>query len=110
NLIDNALKFTPKGSITLEIEVSPAELRPTRIHVTDTGVGIPAHRLHDIFEPFRQLEGAPSQEQGSGLGLSICRSLCELMGYRLEVQSEPGRGSTFTIVLAAEVLRLPLGA
>jgi PAS domain S-box-containing protein len=110
NLIENALKFTTQGAVTVDIEVSPFDLRPTRIHVTDTGVGIPEERIQEIFEPFRQLEDSPNRQEGSGLGLPISRSLCELMGYRLEVQSEPGHGSCFTIVLGAEVRRLPLSA
>jgi len=99
NLIDNALKFTERGKVSIGISVSPVDFQPTRIDVADTGRGIPPDRLDDIFEPFLQLPSEAKQPGGTGLGLSICRSLCELLGYRLEVQSRPGRGSTFSIVL-----------
>lgn len=110
NLIDNALKFTTRGAVTVEVEVNPVDLRPHRIDVTDTGVGIPPERISEIFEPFRQLEESQRRLEGSGLGLSICRSLCHLMGYRLEVRSRPGLGSTFSIILEADAHRLPLSA
>ena len=109
NLIDNALKFTPRGTVTVELEVSPDQ-RPVHIAITDTGVGIPPDRINEIFEPFRQLKESPRGVEGSGLGLSICRSLCELLGYRLEVYSRPGMGSTFTVVFAEDSLRLPQSA
>jgi PAS domain S-box-containing protein len=110
NLIDNGLKFTARGAVTVEVQVSPVSLRPHRIDVTDTGVGIPPERFDEIFEPFRQLDESERRLDGSGLGLSICRSLCHLMGYRLEVQSRPGVGSTFSIILEADSHRLPLTA
>jgi len=110
NLIDNGLKFTARGAVTVEVQVSPVSLRPHRIDVTDTGVGIPPERIDEIFEPFRQLDESERRLDGSGLGLSICRSLCRLMGYRLEVQSRPGAGSTFSIVLEADSHQLPLTA
>ncbi|MGH7717949.1 MAG: sensor histidine kinase [Gemmatimonadaceae bacterium] len=102
NLVGNALKFTPVGSVRVSVHVSPTSLRPRRIEVTDTGVGIPASRLDAIFEPFEQVEtgsGGSGGQQGTGLGLAIARSLCELMGYRLSVKSEVGKGSTFSIDL-----------
>jgi PAS domain S-box-containing protein len=110
NLIDNALKFTGRGAVTVEVQVNPGDLRPHRIVVTDTGVGIPPERIGEIFEPFRQLEESERRLEGTGLGLSICRSLCQLMGYRLEVQSSPGLGSTFSVILEADARRLPLSA
>jgi signal transduction histidine kinase len=110
NLIDNALKFTPQGAVIVEMTVSPLDHRPLRIDVTDTGIGIPRERIGDIFEPFHQLEDSQRLLQGSGLGLSICRSLCELMRYRLEVHSDPGSGSTFSIIFEAGVQELPLTA
>jgi PAS domain S-box-containing protein len=109
NLLDNALKFTPRGKVTVDLEVGP-DGRPLRIAITDTGVGIPPDQINEIFEPFRQLTETPGRFEGSGLGLSICRSLCDLMGYRLQVYSRPGNGSTFTVVLAADSVHLPLTA
>jgi protein-histidine pros-kinase len=110
NLIDNALKFTVHGTVTVAVEVSKVDLRPYRIDVTDTGIGIPEERIGQIFEPFRQLEASQPRFKGSGLGLSISRSLCHLMGYQLEVHSNPGSGSTFSIILESESRRLPLSA
>jgi protein-histidine pros-kinase len=110
NIVDNALKFTERGTVTLELIASVTDGRPIRIDVIDTGVGMPADRITEIFEPFRQLKPNSTHAPcGSGLGLSICQSLCELMGYQVEVRSEPGRGSTFSILLF-ETNRLPLSA
>jgi PAS domain S-box-containing protein len=101
NLIGNAVKYTDEGKITIVLDVSPVDFQPTRIDITDTGVGIPEERLAEIFEPFFQVpvKGKP-RSPGTGLGLSICRSLCDLLGYRLEVASTLGKGSTFSVVLA----------
>jgi PAS domain S-box-containing protein len=101
NLIDNALKFTEQGKVCVSVAIDSDDLEPTCIDVKDTGKGIPPDRLDDIFEPFLQLQGEVKERPvGTGLGLPICRSLCELLGYRLEVQSALGEGSTFSIVLS----------
>jgi len=103
NLIDNALKFTEQGKITVEVTVSPPDFQPIRIDIADTGIGIPSDRLQDIFEPFLQLQGeTETVSRGTGLGLSICRALCDLLGCRLEVQSAPGKGSTFSIIFPTD--------
>jgi PAS domain S-box-containing protein len=110
NLVDNALKFTKKGTVTVELIVDPSTRQPIRIDVIDTGVGMPPHRINEIFEPFRQISADSNEHPGgTGLGLSICRSLCNLMGYSLDVQSEPGRGSTFSIIFSGRS-RLPFSA
>jgi len=110
NIVENALKFTSRGTVTVELTLRPGTLEPARIDISDTGVGIPPERLPEIFEPFRRREADPTAHSGgSGLGLSICRSLCDLMGYQLLVRSEPGRGSTFSIVFANSS-ELPLSA
>jgi signal transduction histidine kinase len=109
NIVDNALKFTKRGTVTVELILSPGNRQPIRIDVTDTGVGMPPERLDEIFQPFHQLESGPHHPKGTGLGLSICKSLCDLMGYQLQVHSEPGRGSTFSIVFE-QSSRLPLTA
>ena len=76
--------------------------RPSRVVVSDTGIGIPADRVTAIFEPFQQLDGSADRAHGgTGLGLAIARRLCEAMGCRLTVESEVGHGSRFTV-------RLPL--
>jgi PAS domain S-box-containing protein len=101
NLVGNALKFTPAGSVTLSV-IADAAGRPLRIDVADTGIGVPRERLAAIFQPFEQAEvGTARHYGGTGLGLAISSSLCELMGYRLHVRSEVGEGSVFSIVLAA---------
>jgi PAS domain S-box-containing protein len=110
NVVENALKFTRQGTVTVELTVNPATLEPLRIDVIDTGVGMPPDQIGKVFEPFWQVAPAENQPvKGTGLGLSICQSLCELMGYQLAVQSELGKGSTFTILLT-QTNRLPLTA
>lgn len=100
NLISNALKFTDQGSVTVRAVTGP-EGTPERIDVVDTGIGIPPDRHNAIFEAFQQAEGGTTRKYGgTGLGLAISRSLCGMMGYRLEVQSKPGQGSTFSIHFA----------
>jgi CheY-like chemotaxis protein len=72
------------------------------MEVSDTGIGIPSEKLGLIFNAFQQAEAGTSRKYGgTGLGLTISRALCELMGYRIEVSSEAGRGSTFSVVLAS---------
>jgi signal transduction histidine kinase len=100
NLMTNAIKFTsPQGAITLECAREGARIR---VQVRDTGRGIPADKLSTIFEPFVQVArsaGAPSE--GVGLGLAISRDLSRAMGGDLAVESEVGKGSTFTLTLPA---------
>lgn len=96
NLVANAIKFTEKGEVTIAAE--RASNSTWRIKVKDTGIGIPAH-MHDvIFDEFRQVSGAVSQ-QGTGLGLAITRRLVVLMGGTIGLTSTPGAGSEFTITL-----------
>jgi protein-histidine pros-kinase len=110
NIIENALKFTEQGTVNIELIVDQTNMKPVRIDITDTGIGMPRDRINEIFEPFRQLESDVSEKPvGTGLGLSISRSLCELMGYQLKVQSEQGRGSRFSILLEEQEW-LPLSA
>ena len=104
NIIGNAIKFTPSGSVTVRILVdSPmdGDLTPRpRIEIADTGIGIPADRLDAIFDAFEQAESSTSRRYGgTGLGLSISRALCEAMGFRLEAESELGAGTTLRIEL-----------
>jgi two-component system sensor histidine kinase BarA len=99
NLLGNAVKFTQRGEVTLELSQgnSPGELC---FHVRDTGVGIEAEALQMVFEPFQQADASTTRRfGGTGLGLTICRDLATLMGGRVDVQSEPGQGTCFTLVL-----------
>jgi signal transduction histidine kinase len=99
NLLGNALKYTERGSITVRLDVD-ARRRPVRINVIDTGEGIPKDKLDSIFEAFVRVDQTSGQDvEGTGLGLTFSRSLCELMGYTIGVESALGKGSTFTIHL-----------
>ncbi|HEY8921143.1 MAG TPA: response regulator [Candidatus Limnocylindria bacterium] len=97
NLLSNAIKFTPDGGhIGVEGRWVGDE---ARITVRDTGVGIEPNDLEHIFEEFRQVGDLKARQAGTGLGLALCRRLAEAHGGRLEVTSEIGRGSRFTVVL-----------
>jgi PAS domain S-box-containing protein len=100
NLLSNAIKFTKEGSITVSIYTDKGSNRPTIISVKDTGIGIPENRLESIFEEFQQVDSSTARKYGgTGLGLAISKSLCELMGYDLKVESQVGGGSEFSILL-----------
>ncbi len=97
NLLANAFKFTPQGSVALRIA---AEGGRAAFSVMDTGIGIPEDKREAIFEAFRQADGTASRQYGgSGLGLSISRELARLLGGEIRVASAPGQGSTFTLLL-----------
>jgi signal transduction histidine kinase len=98
NLFSNAVKCTKRGEVVLRV-VTRNEGVPVQIDVIDTGAGIPEGDLEKIFEPFNQMTLQGAKWEGSGLGLSICRSLCTLLGYRLVATSKPGSGSIFSILL-----------
>jgi two-component system, sensor histidine kinase len=99
NLIGNAVKFTEAGHIRLSYRVSRHEVRVT---VADSGIGISPLQLETIFHPFTQGEGDIARRfGGTGLGLSISRQLAALLGGRIEVESTPGEGSRFALVLPA---------
>jgi len=102
-LINNGIKFTSSGgSVVLSVKCEGQNL--VIISVTDTGIGIPASRMEDIFEPFHQLDGSSTRKYGgTGLGLSLVRQIVEAHGSMLEVQSTEGRGSTFKFPLLAVV-------
>ena len=103
HLVDNAVKFTGAGSIKVTLVTDAASGRPTRLSVSDSGIGIPADRLDQIFVPFEQIEGGSRRSYGgAGLGLPLARQLCEAMGCQLAVESTAGSGSRFTI-------RFPIG-
>jgi signal transduction histidine kinase/CheY-like chemotaxis protein/streptogramin lyase len=96
NLLGNAIKFTHRGTVGVEVKaVSRGEGKcMCQFSVRDTGIGIPPEQIDSIFEPFKQLHSTPAMG-GTGLGLTICARLINLMNGRIWVESEPGDGSTF---------------
>jgi two-component system phosphate regulon sensor histidine kinase PhoR len=98
-LLDNGIKFTSAGGRVV-IAADADEYR-VNIHVRDTGIGIPPNRLDDIFEPFRQLDGSSTRRAGgTGLGLALVRRIVEAHGATIEVSSQVGRGSQFSMGFA----------
>ena len=106
NLLSNALKFTAEGQIGLRVTVfggGQGVSERLRIAVSDSGIGIPADKLEEIFESFRQADSSTTRQYGgTGLGLTICRSLAQALGGAILVSSVPGQGSTFTLDLPLE--------
>lgn len=99
NLLNNAVKFTETGTVSLTADVVGARIW---LQITDTGIGIKPEDLDTLFQPFQQVEnGMARRHEGTGLGLVICRRLAGLLGGEIQVASEPGCGSTFTVLLPA---------
>jgi len=99
NLLNNAVKFTDKGQVRLSCHRKDKHYM---IEVADTGIGIKESDLPELFQPFRQVDaGTTRKHEGSGLGLSICRKLLDLLGGSIMVKSQWGRGSCFTVCLPA---------
>jgi len=98
NLVKNALHFTDSGgTVTIKIEEDSGYMK---VSVTDTGIGIPAQDLSKLFDRFFQVESHLTRKHGGmGLGLSVAKSMIELHGGRIWVESEEGKGSTFTFLL-----------
>lgn len=100
NLIGNAIKFTERGEVIVEAKLEKLDERRAYwcISVQDTGIGIPPDRLSHLFQPFTQLDSSTTRRySGTGLGLAISKQLVEMMGGTLSVESEVGKGSTFTV-------------
>ncbi len=104
NLIGNAIKFTDSGHVLVDVSgVNRGDVADLRIAVTDTGIGIPADKLHNVFEKFSQVDASSTRRhEGTGLGLAITSRLVELMGGGIGVDSEEGAGSTFWFTLSME--------
>jgi PAS domain S-box-containing protein len=127
NLVNNAIKFTPKGCVSVEVSKTtapqlekqeapvPAPIPGSRapipagepfwlaIAVRDSGVGIPSEKRHRLFRPFSQVDSSTTRKfGGTGLGLAISRRLCELMGGTIGVESQPGQGSVFTVAIPTQ--------
>ena len=105
NLLSNALKFTPAGAVTIAASYDE-DGKIVAISVQDTGVGISPEDQAKVFEDFRQLDNSPTRGYGgTGLGLSICRRLAQMLGGTIELVSEVGQGSTFTLKLPVRLRR-----
>ena len=104
NLISNSCKFTEQGRITIDIHPENKDGKPWILwDITDTGIGISAAGLARLFKTFSQVDSSATRKHGgSGLGLAISQQLCHAMGGHISVESEPGRGSTFTIHMPAQ--------
>ncbi len=108
NLVGNAVKFTHQGEVVVRAQIESQEGDEAMLHftVSDTGIGIPADKQTLIFEAFRQADGSITRKYGgTGLGLTISSTLAAMMGGRLWVESEEGRGSTFHFTARAKVRR-----
>ncbi|MNZ41914.1 Sensory/regulatory protein RpfC [compost metagenome] len=107
NLIGNALKFTDEGSIQVQVKQLTAydeQSSLLEISITDTGIGIPADKLHQLFQSFSQVHPIMNRKYGgTGLGLSICKKIVEMMGGFIAVESIEGVGSTFRFTLLSDV-------
>jgi len=103
NILNNAIKFTSQGGITIEAGKMQSDPGLVHIRVTDTGIGIPKNKQEVIFEEFRQAEeGYNRPYEGNGLGLSISNKIIQLVGGSIHVDSEPGKGAAFTMILPGE--------
>jgi len=105
NLLTNALKFTPDGSVSVVARYrAPSD--ELSIAVIDTGIGIASSDQEKVFEDFQQADNSPTRQySGAGLGLSICRRLADMMDGRITLQSQVGKGSTFTLMLPRHAQR-----
>jgi CheY-like chemotaxis protein len=110
NLVGNALKFTAKGEIVVEAQVASRDADAMAVHfsVRDTGIGISVEQQRKIFEPFVQADSSTTRRYGgTGLGLTVSMRLVEMMGGRVWVESEPGRGSCFHFTARLGVSKKP---
>ena len=99
NLVSNAVKFTDEGEVVIRAIADEESGAPVALEVQDSGIGIPPGRLPNIFESFQQADDTTARKYGgTGLGLSITWSLCQLLGYKLEVESQLEKGSTFRVL------------
>lgn len=99
NLIGNAVKFTSKGTVKIQVQFGEKKRgkTPVTFSVIDSGVGIPKNRIDSIFRPFEQVDAATTRKfGGTGLGLAICKKLVDMMGGKIQVESEEGKGSHFS--------------
>jgi signal transduction histidine kinase len=105
NLLSNASKFTNKGTVTLDCSTKNAAGHVwVTFKVTDTGIGMTPEQVARLFQPFMQADTSTTRKYGgTGLGLAISRRFCQMLGGSIEVASEVGKGSTFTVSLPVEL-------
>jgi signal transduction histidine kinase len=110
-LLDNAIKFTERGAVTIQVRPAGTTVRALEFAVTDTGCGIPPERLETLKYPLSQIDSSLTRvADGIGLGLTLAKKLVGLMGGWLEFQSKPGRGSTFRFTLPVDASVQPIAA
>ena len=113
NLVGNAVKFTERGAVRMTLRCLPGTDLSARMQfaISDTGIGIPADRIEDLFQPFMQVDASTTRRYGgTGLGLSISRRLAKALGGDVEVVSRSGEGSTFTLTIDAGPAEGPAAA
>jgi signal transduction histidine kinase len=119
NLVSNAVKFTKQGQVDLRLSAAPAAtvsgMQTLQVVVRDTGIGLDNSQVERLFEPFTQADGTITRQYGgTGLGLTICKRLVELMGGEISASGEPGKGAEFRFTVnvwetpAVESQELPL--
>ena len=106
NLLSNAVKFTNSGQVSFSVKLKSTKSNncTLRFEIEDTGIGIEKSQLQSIFIPFQQLDNAITRAEGTGLGLTISQRLVKLMGSKLELKSEPGKGSKFWFELGIPII------
>ena len=108
NFLGNAVKFTVHGQVSLGAGRVPGDPRTLRLWVADTGPGLAPGELERLFQPFEQASAGRKSRQGTGLGLALCRRYAEAMGARIRVESQPGQGSRFELLLPdIQALEMP---
>ena len=108
NLISNAFKYTLAGEIGVSLRLAPGDGRSAELTVRDTGTGIPAHEIPRLFERFHRIEGQVGRTQeGTGIGLALVQELVRLHGGNIRVDTTPGKGSAFTVIMPLGSAHLP---
>ena len=108
NLLSNAAKFTEKGTVTLRAELHPEKPGWIRFLVRDTGEGMTPEQMERLFQPFTQGDSSTTKRYGgTGLGLALCRNVCELLGGQIQAESTPSQGSCFTVSLPLSIPQRP---
>ena len=105
NLISNAVKFTSRGAVSVDVRATKTVVGAYQVHVAvkDTGIGVEDEQLDRLFKPFVQGDASTTRRYGgTGLGLAICKKLCRLLGGDIWVESEPGKGSTFLFTVVVQ--------